>query len=150
MFFEFINKTSEVLNYGADLCQSLIDETFKQLNILEVCELSLIIVDNHEIQEINKIYRQIDKPTDVISFALEDNENLVVEGMPRILGDIFISIDKIKEQAMEYQHSFKREFSFLFVHGLLHLLGYDHLFKEDEEVMFKLQETILKAQMIER
>ena len=96
---------------------------------------------------INKEYRHIDRPTDVISFAFDDN----VEGelkinynkIPHMLGEIFISVDRAKEQAKEYQHSLKREMKFLFVHGLLHLCGYDHMKKEDEMVMFKLQDEII-------
>lgn len=102
---------------------------------------SIIIVDNNKIHEINKEYRGIDRPTDVISFALEEDENYEVK--ERLLGDIFISIDKVYEQAKEYNHSVKRELFFLVTHGFLHLLGYDHMKKEDEEIMFPLQEKIL-------
>lgn len=102
---------------------------------------SIIIVDNNKIHEINKEYRGIDRPTDVISFALEEDEDYEVK--ERLLGDIFISIDKVYEQAKEYNHSVKRELFFLVTHGFLHLLGYDHMKKEDEEIMFPLQEKIL-------
>ncbi|MBQ1496074.1 MAG: rRNA maturation RNase YbeY [Bacilli bacterium] len=102
---------------------------------------SIIIVDNEKIHEINKEYRGIDRPTDVISFALEENEDYEVK--ERLLGDIFISIDKVYDQAKEYNHSVKRELFFLVTHGFLHLLGYDHMKKEDEEIMFPLQEKIL-------
>ena len=111
--------------------------------------LSVIFVDNNKIQEINKNYRNIDKVTDVISFALEDNNEKIVGD--RILGDIYISIDKMKEQAIEYGHSEKRELSFLCCHGLLHLLGYDHVkSKEEEKIMFDLQDEILSSLNIER
>ena len=99
--------------------------------------------------ELNKNYRKIDRETDVITFALEDNEE-VNEEEHRLLGDIYISVDKAKSQALEYGHSFKREICFLAVHGFLHLLGYDHMKKEDEEVMFKLQEEILDSYGITR
>lgn len=102
---------------------------------------SVIIIDNERIHEINKEYRGIDRPTDVISFALEEDEDYEVK--ERLLGDIFISIDKVYEQAKEYNHSVKRELFFLVTHGFLHLLGYDHMKKEDEEIMFPLQEKIL-------
>ena len=95
-------------------------------------------------QEINKEYRGIDRPTDVISFALEDSEGVELENY-RILGDIYISIDKVKEQAKEYGHSEKRELAFLTVHGFLHLLGYDHMEKEEEKIMFGKQEEILNG-----
>lgn len=107
-------------------------------------EFSIIIVDNKRIHEINKEYRGIDRPTDVISFALEDSEGVELENY-RILGDIYISIDKVKEQAKEYGHSEKRELAFLTVHGFLHLLGYDHMEKEEEKIMFSKQEEILNG-----
>ncbi len=110
---------------------------------------SIIFVDEKTIQDINKNYRGIDKVTDVISFALEDNEDKINEDF-RVLGDIYICIPRMREQAKEYGHSIKRELSFLTVHGLLHLLGYDHMKKEDENVMFSLQEEILNAQEITR
>ena len=103
-------------------------------------EFNVIIINNEEIHKINKEYRGIDRPTDVISFALEDYKDIKYENDYRVLGDIYISIDKVKEQAKEYGHSEKRELAFLAVHGLLHLLGYE---KEDEKVMFSKQELIL-------
>lgn len=108
--------------------------------------LSIIIVDNNKIHEINKQYRDIDNPTDVISFAMIDGEN----ELPQEMGDIFISYDKIIEQAENYGHSILREFSFLVSHGVHHLLGYDHMSPEDEKVMFEKQENILKLLKIER
>ena len=103
----------------------------------------IIFVDNDYIHNLNKTYRNIDRPTDVITFALEDEDKMVNGSDIRILGDIFISLDKAHEQAIEYNHSFKREICFLAIHGLLHLLGYDHMNEEDEKVMFSYQETIL-------
>ena len=104
---------------------------------------NVIIVDNETIHKINKEYRNIDRETDVISFALEDDKSMPDDDV-RMLGDIYISIDKAKDQAKEYNHSLKRELCFLMTHGFLHLLGYDHMKKEDEEIMFPLQEKILK------
>ena len=109
---------------------------------------SVIIVDNKEIHKINKEYRGIDRPTDVISFALEEDEDYEIK--ERLLGDIYISIDKVYEQAKEYNHSVKRELFFLVTHGFLHLLGYDHMKKEDEEIMFPLQEKILDNYGVKR
>lgn len=109
---------------------------------------SVIIVDNEKIHEINKQYRNIDRPTDVISFALEENEDYEVQ--ERLLGDIYISIDKVYEQAKEYNHSVKRELFFLVTHGFLHLLGYDHMTKEEEKEMFSLQEEILDSYGVKR
>lgn len=119
----------------------------KKQNVEQGSEISITFVTNESIQEINREYRQKDYPTDVISFAMEELGEGEVEvvgvDMPRILGDIIISIPKAKEQAEEYGHSFMRELSFLAVHGFLHLLGYDHETEEDEKEMFSLQREIL-------
>jgi probable rRNA maturation factor len=109
-------------------------------------EFNVIIVDNPYIHKINKEYRNIDKPTDVISFALNDSP----DNDDILLGDIYISLDKVREQAKEYGHSELRELCFLTVHGFLHLLGYDHMEKADEEKMFKLQEELLNEFGIKR
>lgn len=149
--FEFINQTNENIEEYEQLFTDIIHTTSKLLKIEDEIELSCIIVNNDEIHKINREYRNIDRPTDVISFAYEDDEIFEIDGMPRQLGDIFISIDKAKEQAQEYGHSFKREFCFLFTHGLLHLLGYDHVEDEEEaEMMFGLQEVILNVKKITR
>ena len=121
--------------------------TFSQLKIKCDPIVSLTFVDNKYIHKINKKYRHIDRPTDVISFAFLDAEDsydkILFSPGPVVLGDIYISIEKAKEQASEYQHSLDRELCFLFVHGLLHLLGYDHMTSEDEKEMFALQDQIL-------
>lgn len=106
--------------------------------------LNLIIVDNEYIHNLNKLYRGIDRVTDVITFALEDEDSLVLpKEVGRNLGDIYISIERAKEQASEYGHGLLRELSFLAVHGFYHLLGYDHMNPEDEAIMFKKQEEVL-------
>ena len=97
-------------------------------------EVSVIFVNSEEIHEMNKQYRDIDRPTDVLSFEEYEDD---------YLGEIFICEEKVYEQAISYNHSNEREFAFLLTHGLLHLLGYDHIEKEDEEVMFKKQDEIL-------
>ncbi len=139
-------------NYGVDFkynyLKKVIKRTLKYEGVKNVC-FSIIFVNEKEIQEINKEYRGIDKVTDVISFALEDNSNIVYNNI-RVLGDIYICIPRMLEQASSYGHSLKRELSFLTVHGLLHLLGYDHMEKEDEEKMFALQELILNEEGITR
>ena len=117
---------------------------------LENVEFNLIIVDNKYIHELNKMYRNIDRETDVITFALEDEDSIVIPNDKRILGDIYISIDKAKSQAEEYGHSLLRELSFLAVHGFYHLLGYDHQTKEEEQIMFKKQEEVLESYGITR
>lgn len=110
---------------------------------------SVVFVGDEEIHEMNREYRGVDRVTDVISFAFEDNNDLVYNDI-RMLGDIFICIPQMKRQATEYGHSEKRELSFLAVHGILHLLGYDHMNEKDEKVMFALQELILDGQNIKR
>ena len=109
--------------------------------------VSVAFVDNKYIHKINKKYRGIDRPTDVISFAFLDNDperEKVLHSVNVVaLGDIYISVEKAKEQAEEYGHSLDRELQFLFTHGLLHLLGFDHMNEEDEKVMFELQDKIL-------
>ena len=101
-------------------------------------EVSLILVSLEEIHRMNKEYRGLDRPTDVISFEETDEED------ENYLGDIFICIDKVYEQAKNYEHSNEREFAFLLLHGILHLSGYDHIEKEDEIVMFKKQDELLE------
>ena len=117
---------------------------------LENISFNLIIVDNKYIHELNKTYRNIDRETDVITFALEDEDTIIIPNNERILGDIYISIDKAKEQSESYGHSLKRELCFLAVHGFLHLFGYDHMKEEDEKVMFSLQEEILNEMGVTR
>ena len=117
---------------------------------LEGINFNLIIVDNPYIHELNKTYRNIDRETDVITFALEDEDSVVLPGNERVLGDIYISIDKVKSQAIEYGHSEKREICFLTVHGILHLLGYDHMNPDEEKIMFDKQDKILDELDIRR
>ena len=112
-------------------------------------ELNIIIVDDNYIWKLNKDYRHIDRPTDVISFALEDTEDVTVYE-ERVLGDIYICLDKVHEQAKEYGHTEIREMAFLIVHGLLHLLGYDHMKPDEEKVMFGKQDKILEELEITR
>ena len=132
-------KTVEDVLKSAVKKENLVNTTF-----------NLIIVDNEYIHELNKNYRHIDRETDVITFALEDDDSLVMPTDERILGDIYISIDKAMSQAEEYGHSLLRELSFLAVNGFYHLLGYDHMTKEDEKVMFAKQEEVLEAYGITR
>ena len=141
-------KNNYVINdlYQVDFKYNYLDKVIKETLKMEKVKnayFSIIFVDEKTIQEINKKYRNIDRVTDVISFALEDNETIKNEEI-RVLGDIYICIPRMQAQAQEYNHSEKRELSFLTVHGLLHLFGYDHQTKEDEEEMFTKQELILK------
>jgi probable rRNA maturation factor len=104
--------------------------------------MAVILIDDDKMKELNKAYRGVDRTTDVLSFALEDNNNI---DLPiRELGEVYVSIPKMIEQAKEFNHSEKRELSFLVCHGLLHLLGYDHTkSKEEEEKQFGLQDQVL-------
>lgn len=137
---EIFNETKNNIKELEDV-RKVIDIAIKNQK-LDNLEFNIIIVDNDYIHELNKNYRNIDRPTDVITFALEDYED-GIELEHRMLGDIYISIDKAITQAEEYGHDLRREMCFLAVHGFLHLLGYDHMEKEEEEIMFSLQEEIL-------
>lgn len=131
-------------NYGYndyEYLNEVIDYAIKKLDIKNSI-FDIIFIDDEEMHKLNKEYRGIDRTTDVLSFALNDNKH--IDAFVNSLGDIFISIPKMKSQAEEYGHSEKRELSFLALHGLLHLLGYDHtLGKKEEEEMFGLQKEIL-------
>lgn len=148
--FALIKETNDSIETYEEEYRKIIEETCRQLAIIEDIEISCILVNNQRIHEINKEYRHIDRPTDVISFALEDEEPLLLEGIPRCLGDIFISVEKAKQQAEEYGHSMQREMCFLFTHGLLHLLGFDHMEEEDENIMLEKQNAILQVLQIGR
>lgn len=132
---EKINEIDELLQYAANY-----------LKLPEDTEMSVTFMDNAAIQIINRDYRDKDQPTDVISFALEEEteEELPIifddemPAMPRNLGDIMISVERAKEQASEYGHSYDRELGFLALHGFLHINGYDHMTPEDEKEMFGL------------
>lgn len=129
-----------------DYLEDVLEYTLEKLKKENAC-FSLILTNDEEVHELNKTYRGIDRTTDVISFALNDNG--AFPGPINVLGDIYISIPKMKSQAIEYAHSEKRELSFLAVHGLLHLLGYDHTLGEQEEKeMFDLQKEILNEKNI--
>ena len=139
---EIINETKNELEY-IETMKNLIDYAINYEKLDNVL-FNVIIVDNEYIHKLNLNYRGIDRPTDVISFALEDNKDFNPDGI-RILGDIYISIDKVYEQAKEYGHSNLREICFLMIHGFLHLLGYDHIKKDEEKIMFDKQEEILSG-----
>ena len=145
--FEIINNTTEEIK-EIEKVKDLVEFALKYQKINNAI-FNIIIVDKQEIHKINKIYRNKDSVTDVISFALEDDESFIQTEF-RVLGDIYVCLEKAKEQAKEYGHSFLREISFLTIHGLLHLLGYDHMTKEEEEIMFNLEEMILNEYGIKR
>ena len=147
MEIDFFNETKENLEEEFKTVHEVLVHGLKKLKIDEAI-FNVIIVDNDYIHKLNKEYRNIDRETDVITFALEDDKTFNPD--IRILGDVYISIDRVHSQSEEYGHSFLRELCFLAVHGMLHLLGYDHMEKEDEKVMFKLQEEILDEMGIKR
>ncbi len=144
--FEVINTLEEQIDLSE--IKNVLEYALKVEKINNAV-FNVIITNNDEIHKLNKTYRNIDRPTDVLSFALEENDDIPLENI-RFLGDIYISLDKAKEQSREYNHSLLRELAFLSVHGLLHLLGYDHMNKDDEKIMFSLQERILSEYGISR
>lgn len=146
MSIGIFNKTEEKIDKS--FVRKVVKHTLKKMEA-EKSEVNIIFVGLEEIHEINKTYRNVDRPTDVISFALEDTEDVTIYE-ERVLGDIYICLDKVHEQAKEYGHTEIREMAFLIVHGLLHLLGYDHMIKEEEKIMFGLQEEILNEMGITR
>ncbi|MBB5183190.1 rRNA maturation RNase YbeY [Catenisphaera adipataccumulans] len=132
-----------VYRYKKDY-QTILERTCTVLNRPGDWTLSVIFVTPEEIHEINRSYRHVDRATDVISFALQDDmSDAFGEEDEYELGDIFINVQAIRDQAAEYGHSQRREACFLFCHGLLHLMGYDHMTPEDEKEMFHLQDVIL-------
>ncbi|HVI21309.1 MAG TPA: rRNA maturation RNase YbeY, partial [Bacillus sp. (in: firmicutes)] len=143
LVIDFNDETNELTEQELNTIENLLHFAAKKESIEDGSELSVTFVTNDRIQEINREYRDKDKATDVISFAMEElgEGEIPLSGvdMPRILGDIIISLAKAKEQAEDYGHSFIRELGFLSVHGFLHLLGYDHEIEEDEQKMFGRQ-----------
>ncbi len=148
MELEIFNQTEEEIK-ELETVRKVLEYACSKEKLEKVC-FNVIIVDNDYIHELNKNYRNIDRVTDVITFALEDEKDIVEPNGVRMLGDIYISIDKAKSQAEEYGHSLLRELSFLAVHGFYHLLGYDHMNKEEEVIMFQKQEEVLHECKIER
>lgn len=143
---DFSDHTEIVKSEWLTQIDKLLTFAKEQEQIDSDAELSVTFVDKTEIQEINKMYRDKDKVTDVISFALEEDEPEIIGlDMPRVLGDIIICTDVAQEQADSYGHSFERELGFLALHGFLHLLGYDHIDEQDEKEMFGRQDQILNV-----
>jgi len=152
MEIEVFDETNSLSVEDRALIEDLLNFSADYLDLSDNTEVSVTLVDNRRIKEINNRYRNKDYATDVISFAMDDtheddmfsdiNFDEEIE-FPHILGDLFISLDKMKEQSEEYGHSEKRELGFLTVHGFLHLNGYDHMSDKEEKEMFGLQEKIL-------
>lgn len=143
MEITLINRTNESIDAYKKLFNQIANSAEKTLKLPKDYEISVTFVRSQTIHKINRDYRGIDRPTDVISFAIRDNEEDFIPDEEKDLGDIFINVNYCKKQAKEYGHSYKREMGFLFTHGLLHCLGYDHMNPKDEKVMFSLQDKIL-------
>ncbi len=151
---EFINQINEVCNYALEK-----EEVKVQYQI------SLLFVDNNGIKEINKETRGMDKITDVLSFPMLDYkkgnvfkteylntefDERFLDGEELVLGDIVLSLERAREQSLDYNHSYTREACYLVVHSILHLLGYDHMEEEEKAVMRKREEEILEGLKIKR
>lgn len=145
--FEIFNNSGEFVE-EINFLEEYVKYVTEKLDI-EKAIFNIIMVDNKEIQRLNSTYRGIDKKTDVITFALEDGDDFR-NPEQRVLGDIYISIPVAYEQAEIYEHSRIREICFLATHGILHLLGYDHMEEKDEKEMFSLQEELLSNYEINR
>ena len=158
MDLQLIDETKHVTDHQLDLVRGVLEYAANYLSLPENTEMSVTLMDNKHIHEINKKYRGIDKPTDVISFAMEedgDEDDIILPSdmefeMPKNLGDLMISMGKVAEQAEYLGHSQDRELGFLTVHGFLHLNGYDHMKAEDEKEMFSLQDEILDGYGLQR
>lgn len=149
------DETNEILPEQTKQIVDLLQFAAKRESLEGEVELSMMFVTNERIQQLNSEYRNKHVPTDVLSFAMEEEVDeadidYTQFDMPRLLGDIIISVEKAREQADEYGHSFMRELAFLAVHGFLHLLGYDHETAADEKEMFQKQKDILHAYGFER
>lgn len=140
--FEIINNTTENIE-ELEILNKYVEYLVKKEK-LENAIFNIIFVSIEEIHRINKEYRNVDRETDVISFALEDEEDGYVSEV-RVLGDIYICLDVAYSQAENYGHSRLREVCFLATHGLLHLLGYDHMKEDEEKIMFKKQKELLES-----
>ncbi|KRM08291.1 MAG: rRNA maturation RNase YbeY [Liquorilactobacillus ghanensis] len=158
MDLEIYDDTKQAAAEWLDLIKKVLEFAGAYLKLPENTEMSVTLMDNEHIHQINKQYRGVDKPTDVISFAIEesgDEDPIIIPEEaeftePKNLGDIMVSVDKVKEQAAYLHHSEERELGFLVLHGFLHLNGYDHMKAEDEKVMFALQRKILDAYGLKR
>ena len=154
MDLEIYDDMKNVPEEKIKLIEDILNFAGSYLKLPENTEMSVTLMDNEHIHEINKKYRGVDKPTDVISFAIEEDDPDEVPiilpedeefDIPKNIGDIMVSMDKVKEQAEYLGHSEDRELGFLVVHGFLHLNGYDHMKEEDEKEMFGLQREILDS-----
>lgn len=140
-----------------NLIRVVVQKVLEEENIIEDVDVYITLTNNKEIHKINKEYREVDRPTDVLSFPMYDREEIYQlkkdyekDNVEKILGDIIVSVEKVREQAEEYGHSFERELAYLVTHGCLHLLGYDHMIEEEQKIMRKREEEILGLLNISR
>ena len=144
----------EELEFSQEIEENVRAAAEKTAELYDVpnAEVSITLTNNEYIHKLNLEYRKIDRPTDVLSFALNESEEPDVEGGPdvNVLGDIIISVERANEQAEEYGHSLKREMAFLTVHGMLHLLGYDHMEEEERKEMEEEQRYVMEKLGIPR
>ncbi len=149
LYDEFIEKIDE-----EEIIEKVVNIVLKEEKILKKLDVYITLTNNENIKVINKEYRNIDKATDVLSFPMfnrSEIDNLrKKDNTEDILGDIIISVEKVNEQAIEYGHSFKRELAYLVTHGMLHLLGYDHMIDEEKNLMREKEEAILSSLNITR
>lgn len=149
------NAISELPN-EEKLIKEVVSRVLEEEKVLPEIDVYITLTNNEEIHKINKEYRDVDRPTDVLSFPMyerdeiADLKNDTDDEIEKILGDIIVSIEKVREQAEEYGHSFERELAYLVTHGMLHLLGYDHMIEEEKAVMRKREEEILETLNITR
>lgn len=143
------NKVEKQAN-EEEIIQKVVEKVLELEGIQHDLDIYITLTNNEEIHKINKEYRSVDRPTDVLSFPMFEREEIPLLRNPKkdeveeILGDIIISIPKIKEQAEEYGHSYERELAYLTTHGMLHLLGYDHIIEEEKAVMREHEEAVLR------
>lgn len=154
IYYEDIEKIDE-----EELIKTVVDTVLKEEKVLKQLDVYITLTNNDNIQKINAEHRNIDKPTDVLSFPmyergeisnLKREDESLEEHEEMMLGDIIVSVEKVREQAEEYGHSFRRELAYLVTHGMLHLLGYDHMIDEEKVIMRKREEEILEILDIKR
>ncbi len=134
-----------------DIIKGVVREALALENFAADTDVSISLVDNDEIRDLNRTYRGVDSPTDVLSFPmLEGEDNIKVLDMPLMLGDIVISLERAREQCKDYGHSFEREAGYLTAHGMLHLMGYDHQTEEDKKIMRQKEECVLEKLKLRR
>lgn len=162
MLVEILDEDHYLLTDQLLLLKDILNLANLKLGNSAAVEVDVSIVDDETIQQLNKEYRGVDQPTDVLSFALTEviddldfdttisQHSEIFDTLPIHLGDVIISIETAQQQAKEYSHSLERELAFLVVHGFLHLNGYDHQTTEEEKEMFALQEEVLNDYGLQR